>query len=183
MKSIIFVTICLFFSCHNKKEVPVTDTQDADTVATSFAEIAPPTDTVEIDTDDAAAWLKEVVESHFKDGGFPMEDICTPEYYAYKTDATGVGYDGGLTEEEFVQKWSSVYDVRYAGMSAGFLISAQDWGNIEVTRCVPKPKQVPGEITFEVMLTDATYKMNYKRDVTVIPVGKAYLIKEVREYD
>ncbi|MBK8818056.1 MAG: hypothetical protein IPN49_02805 [Saprospiraceae bacterium] len=183
MKPIIFAIVCVFFSCQNKKELPAADIQGTDTLATNFAEMAKQTDTIEIDAEDAATWLKEVVESHLNDSGFPMEDICTPEYYEYKTDATQVGYDGGMTEEDFVQKWSSAYDVRYAGISVGFLISAQDWGKIEVTRCVPKSKQIPGEITFEVFLTDVPYKMNYKRDITVIPVGKAYLIKNVAEFN
>jgi len=182
MKLVVLAMFCIFFACQNKKEPVTAQTIETDTLATSLVGEINDVDSVEIDVEDATMWLKEVVESHFLDGGFPMEDICTPEYYSYKTDATQVGYEGGLTEEEFVEKWSSTYDVRYAGISYGFLISAQDWGKIEVTKCVPKAKQIPGEITFEVVLTDIPYKVDYKRDITVLPVGKAYLIKNVMEY-
>ncbi|MBK8623507.1 MAG: hypothetical protein IPN79_17545 [Saprospiraceae bacterium] len=104
MKLVVLAMFCIFFSCQNKKEPVAAEMVVADTLATSLVGEINDVDSVEIDVEDATMWLKEVVESHFLDGGFPMEDICTPEYYSYKTDATQVGYEGGYDRRRVCRK-------------------------------------------------------------------------------
>ena len=181
MKTIITFSFLLFslLACRNASttlpaQAVVSDTIHADTLPTAEMEM-------EIDTEDAVAWLTEVIENHLNEGGFAMEDICTPQYYEYKTDATQVGYDGGMDEAAFAKKWSSTYDVTRAGIGTAFLISGQDNGKVKVTKCVPKPTTTAEAIILEVVISDPDMNATYHRDFKIVPIGKAYQIDDVVE--
>lgn len=136
-----------------------------------------------IGTEDAVHWLTEVIENHLNEGGYAMEDICTKQYYEYKNDATQVGYDGGMDEAAFAKKWSSIYDIKHAGLGTAFLISGQDNGKVKVTKCVPKPSTTAESIILEVVISDPDMNATYHRDFKIVPVGKAYQIDDVVEWD
>jgi len=181
MKTIITFSFLLFslLSCRNATttlpaQAIVSDTIYADTL---------PTTEMDIDTEDAVAWLTEVIENHLNEGGYAMEDICTPQYYEYKTDATQVGYDGGMDEAAFAKKWSSTYDVARAGIGTAFLISGQDNGKVKVTKCIPKPTSTAESIVLEVVISDPDMNATYHRDFKIVPIGKAYQIDDVVEFD
>ena len=176
MKTIITLYALVFclLACRN-----TSDTQPAQSGASDSI----PESGMDIDTEDAAAWLTEVIENHLNEDGYPMEDICTSSYYEYKTDAIQVDYDGGLTQAAFKKKWSADYDMKYAGIGTGFLISGQDWGKVKVTKCTPKSDGKNGFLVLEVTIEDLDYKLSYHRDIKIVPVGKAYLIDDVMEYD
>ena len=183
MKTIIFFSFLLFslLACRNASttlpaQAVVSDTIPADTIPTTEMEM-------DIDTEDAVAWLTEVIENHLNEGEYAMEDICTPKYYQYKMDAVQVGYDGGLTDEQFRKKWSADYDIKHAGIGTGFMISGQDWGTIKVTKCVPVSDGKKGFLMLNVTIDDKDMKAAYHRDIKIVPVGKAYLIDDVVEYD
>ena len=181
MKTIIASYIILFglFACRNASQNVPAQAIVSDTlpISTSGEQEA------EIDTEYAVEWLIEVIESHLNEGGFAMEDICTPQYYEYKTDATQVGYDGGMDESAFAKKWSSTYDVSHAGIGTAFLISGQDHGMVKVTKCVPKPSTTAETIILEVVISDPDMKATYHRDFKIVPIGKAYQIDDVVEWD
>jgi hypothetical protein len=178
-----FLLVFLVCSCQNKPQTtsePITaDTMSVNQDTTKVLQ----EEWDVIDTEDAVRWLTEVIESHLNDGGYPMEDICTPKYYQYKMDAVQVGYDGGLTDEQFRKKWSSEYDTKHAGIGTGFMISGQDWGTIKVSKCVPVSDGKKGFLMLNVTIDDKEMKGAYHRDIKIVPVGKAYLIDDVVEYD
>lgn len=64
-----------------------------------------PVVTPEVDsTPMAKKWLTENIEqffSNFDKLGGDYSKICTKEYYKYKTDATNVDMDGGMTQAKF----------------------------------------------------------------------------------
>jgi hypothetical protein len=181
MKTIIFFYF-LFLSllaCRNTATTLPAQTVVSDTIPAS----TPSTSETDIDTEDAVAWLTEVIENHLNEGGYAMEDICTPQYYEYKTDATQVGYDGGMDEEAFAKKWSSSYNGARAGIGTAFLISGQDIGKVKVTKCIPKPTTTAEVIILEVVISDPDLNATYHRDFKIVPIGKAYQIDDVVEYD
>ena len=180
---ILFISVLLILSCQNKKD----SKKELTSTDTLMVTTEPKGDSNEeltvIDTEDAIRWLTEVIESHLNEGGYPMEDICTPAYYEYKLDAVQVGYDGGLTETEFNKKWSNKYNVKYAGLGTGFLISAQDWNKIKVTSCIPKSDEDTRSLLLKVTMVDIELNDSFQRDIKIVPVGKAYLIDDVVEYN
>ncbi len=179
LKLILLLAVIPFFACQNKTETatPIIAKQDTIALETETTPVAPDS----IDIDDAVRWLTEVIESNLNENGYAMEDICTPTYNEYKSDATGVGYDGGMDEEAFNKKWASKYDVNHAGIGTAFLISGQDNGKVKVTKC--KPKSGGSNKVFEVVISDPEMNATYHRDIKIIPVGKAYQIDDVVEYD
>lgn len=180
MKTIISILLVSLCACRNASLTLPAQTVVSDTIPASTP---PSTSETDIDTEDAVAWLIEVIENHLNEGGYAMEDICTPQYYAYKTDATQVGYDGGMDEEAFKKKWSSTYDVTRAGMGTAFLISGQDHGKVKVTKCIPKPTTTAESIILEVVISDSDMNATYHRDFKIVPIGKAYQIDDVVEFD
>jgi len=180
MKSLVIATLSLFliWSCQNKPQqtevAPITDTTEI-----PKSVVSGPIDIDNaIDIEDASRWLTEVIENHLNEGGYPMEDICTPKYFEYKTDATESGYDGGMTEDDFKKKWASRYNVKHAGIGTAFLISGQDNGKVKVTKCTLKSPNI-----FSVIISDPDMNMKYHRDIKIVPVGKAYLIDDIVEFD
>lgn len=106
------LAIITIISCQNQQSQ-----QEENTVV----KVTPPSNSVTskskiIDsTDLAKKWLIQTIESTFKNNQGEMKGICTPEYEAYKTDAIGVGMDGGMTLSEFKKKWSKKYNTTLAG--------------------------------------------------------------------
>ncbi|MBC7885237.1 MAG: hypothetical protein H7X99_07165 [Saprospiraceae bacterium] len=177
------ISVIFLFSCQNKPQ-PTSGNQVVTTIVDSPAAHSEMyDDESSIDTEDAVTWLTEVIETHFNEGVYPMEDICTPKYYEYKMDAIQVGYDGGMNEEVFNKKWSSDFDIEHAGRGTGFLISGQDWGTLKVTKCTPISDGKKGFLMLNVTIEDKELKSTYHRDIKIVPVGKAYLIDDVVEYD
>ena len=132
----------------------------------------------------AKKWLIKSIENFFKQESPEMSSITTKTYNKYKSDATNVEMDteGSLTVEQFNKKWKKTYDIKYAGVGNGFLISAQDWGKVTVTKCQLLTAKENVYI-FQVIIKDATYKGSYKRDIKVIESGKSFLIDDVKEYN
>ncbi len=177
--SLILVSIILLLvSCRQQNVQSIADiSQTQDTLSPNEAD-QPSDSASEIDTTDAKAWITEVIENHLNEGGYAMEDICTPKYFEYKTDATETGYDGGMTENDFKKKWASRYDVKHAGIGTAFLISGQDNGKVKVTQCKLKSPNI-----FSVIISDPDMNMKYHRDIKIIPIGKAYQIDDIVEFD
>ncbi|MBK8347745.1 MAG: hypothetical protein IPL08_08940 [Saprospiraceae bacterium] len=181
-----FIAVLFFFliwSCQNKPQQSESSPTADTTEMTKSVDSEPINTDNDIDNEDAIRWLTEVIESHLNDGGYPMEDICTPKYYEYKMDAIQVGYDGGLTDDQFKQKWSSDYNLKYAGKGTGFLISGQDWGKAKVTNCSPKSDGKNGFLVLNVTIDDKEFNASYHRDIKIVSIGKAYQIDDVMEYD
>ena len=174
------LAIITIISCQNQQSQ-----QEENTVV----KVTPPSNSVTskskiIDsTDLAKKWLIQTIESTFKNNQGEMKGICTPEYEAYKTDAIGVGMDGGMTLSEFKKKWSKKYNTALAGTSVGFMISGQDWQSIKVSKCELKSKTAEGAYLFESIIEDIGPNMKYKRDIKVIPTDKSFLISDVLEYN
>ncbi|WP_143754170.1 hypothetical protein [Chryseobacterium sp. 52] len=108
--------------------------------------------------------------------------MYTDQYIAYKDDAAEVGSDGGMTLNAFKKKWAKDFNCEYAGIGNSYLVSGTDYGLIEVSHCVFR-KKIGTAYVFETIITDTEAKIDYKRDIIVIPSGNTFLIKDVLEYN
>lgn len=137
----------------------------------------------------AKNWLKSSILSYFKadisDQQKIMQNITTKDYYEYKTDATNVDMDvdGSLSLKDFQQKWGNKYNTKYAGINTGFLISAQDWTNIEVRKCELDAISGDEAFVFDVELADDGAKAIFKRKIGVVKKDNKFLIADVIEKD
>jgi hypothetical protein len=132
-------------------------------------------------SDLAKKWLVTAIENFFKQESADMSSITTKSYNEYKSDAMNIDMgEESLTLEQFNKKWKKKYDVKHAGYD-GFLISAQDWVKIVVSKC--ELSSAKGNVyIFQVIIKDTQYKAIYKRDIKVIESGKSFLIDDVKEY-
>lgn len=137
-----------------------------------------------LESDLAKKWLIESIEANFKTAEGLIDSICTKDYATYKSDAIGVEYDGGMTQQAFEKKWKDKFDVKLAGVGTGFLISGQDWVKINVKKCELSPLKLKEGYLFETLIEDvgATTKTIYKRDIKVVSAGSCFLIADVLEY-
>ncbi len=134
-------------------------------------------------TDIGKKWLIQSIESFFQNydslnGDFSK--ICTKNYFKYKTDATNVDLDGGLSLSEFRLKWK-YKNLKYAGVSDGFMISGSDFGKIKVTSCEFQSKTANGALIFKVLIEDLDFKSKFYRDIILITSFKSFLINDVIE--
>jgi hypothetical protein len=134
-------------------------------------------------TDIGKKWLIQSIESFFQNydslnGDFSK--ICTKNYFEYKTDATNVDLDGGLSLLEFRSKWKNK-NLKYSGVSDGFMISGSDFGKIKVTSCDFQSKTANGSLIFKVLIEDLDFKSKFYRDIILIPSFKSFLIDDVIE--
>ena len=136
-------------------------------------------------TEKAKKWLVETIEKNLNKDFYNMSDFTTKDYAEYKQDATNVDLyaEGSLTENEFKNKWKNKFDVRFAGIGNGFLISAQDNGKIKVISCVPLKSDNQNEYNFKTIIRDIDFKTEDKRDIKVIENKSSFLISDVKEYD
>ena len=58
-----------------------------------------------VESDLAKKWLIESIETNFKTAEGLIDSICTKDYATYKSDAIGVEYDGGMTQQAFEKNW------------------------------------------------------------------------------
>ncbi len=181
IKYAIAASLFLIIGC---KDVKKTD----ENTSTSVVENKEVTD-IKSDAEAAKTWLKSNIISYFKadisDQQKIMQNITTKDYYEYKTDATNVGMDvdGSLSLKDFQQKWGNKYNTKYAGINTGFLISAQDWTNIEVRKCELDAISGDEAFVFDVELTDEGAKAVFKRKIGVIKKDNKFLIADVIEKD
>jgi hypothetical protein len=175
MNKIYLITALLSFaSCQNKsKKIEVEVKTDSVITDNKLAEIS--------ESDLAKKWLIESIETNFKTTEGLIDSICTKEYATYKSDAIGVEYDGGMTQQAFEKKWKDKFDVKHAGIGTGFLISGQDWENIKIAKCELSPIKLKEGYIFETIIEDLPSKATYKRDIKVIKSGQSFLISDVLE--
>ncbi len=170
-------------SCQNKEKVKnlTEENNTTDTVKNFSSES---NQTIN-ETENAKEWLIETIETYFKKDLQEMRGITTKSYEEYKTDATNVDLDteGALTQTEFENKWKGKFDIKYAGIGNGFLISGQDWGKIEVTKCNSLKSNSKDEFVFETTISDIDFKVDYKREIKVIKSENSFLISDVKEYE
>lgn len=111
-----------------------------------------------------------------------QKEMYTDKYMAYKDDAMEVGMQGKMTLKEFKKKWAKDFNCEYAGVGTDYLVSGTDYGLIKVTGCIFKEK-IGAAYIFETIITDTEAKIDYKRDIRVIPSGNSFLIEDVLEYN
>ena len=170
----LLIALLSFASCQNtgkKIEVEVkTDSVITDDDVSKISE-----------SDLAKKWLIESIETNFRTSEGLIDSICTKDYATYKSDAIGVEYDGGMTQQAFEKKWKDKFDVKHVGIGTGFLISGQDWENIKVAKCESSPLKLKEGYLFETIIEDLPSKSTYKRAIKVIKSGKSFLISDVLE--
>jgi len=171
-KSILPLLLCTLISCQGEEEKKPEPTPASIT--------APAEDTRQ---EAAKTWLSTGIEQYFTHFDSLRGDyayLCTPTYAECKSDATAVGMDGGLADDEFTTKWKN-RDVSQIGIGEGFLVAGNDFGTIRVSACTFKNKTDKGAYVFETILEDVDFKSTFYRDISVIPQGNSFLIEDVRE--
>lgn len=172
MKNLLFVfVLAILFSCQSSNHKTEKGKQDSTSVASAKT--------------DACTWLKQNVETFFNsDDQSIMETMTTDDYFDYKMDAINLDLDvdGSLTEDEFKKKWSSKFNTDYAGKGVGFLISAQDWGSIQVSTCDVIHEDA-NSITLKSIISDCEFQTDYHREITLLKEKNSFKIKDVKEFD
>ena len=172
MKNLLFIFIlAILCSCQSNSNKTVKVKQDSIKVASVKS--------------DACTWLKQNVEAFFNsDDQSIMETMTTADYFDYKMDAINLDLDvdGSLTEDEFKKKWSSKFNTDYSGKGVGFLISAQDWGSIQVSTCDVIHEDV-NSITLKSIISDCEFQTDYHREITLLKENNSFKIKDVKEFD
>ena len=128
-------------------------------------------------------WLKKNIESFFNNEdnfkkGFSY--LCTKQYAEFKTDATGIDMDGGMTEPEFKSKWGRRYS-QYAGIGEGFMVAGTDFGKIEVTKCEFRNMTEMKNYLYDVLIVDKTFHSKFIRQVVLVKNGDSFLIDNILE--
>ncbi len=173
-KTYLLITLLYLASCQSNSKKIETEVKTYSIIThTKTSEV--------IESDFAKQWLIESIETNFKTAEGLIDSICTKDYAAYKSDAIGVEYDGGMTQQAFEKKWKDKFDVKHVGIGTGFLISGQDWENIKVSKCELSPMKLKEGYLFETIIEDLPSKGTYKRDIKVIKSGKSFLISDVLE--
>lgn len=136
------------------------------------------------DAVEAKTWLKTTIKEYFEQ--FPstsIDQIATKQYSEYRQDAICVAYDceNSLTPEEFKQKWSSTYDVTFAGIGESFLIGQQDWGNVVMSKCEMTYEPEQGTYIFDTIVEDTMFKLSYSIEIIVKKTDKGFKIDDVKK--
>lgn len=181
MKKIIIASLLLMMICckEEKKETitSITDIPKEKVVSEGKTN----------ESEEAKKWLMSSIEKFFKTDlstmDKAMQDMTTKDYYEYKTEATNVDMDvdGSLTLKEFQDKWKNKFNTKYAGINTGFLISAQDWVHIEVSKCELAAISGDDAFFFDVELRDEGAKAFFDRKIGVVKKGNKFLIADVIE--
>lgn len=180
MKKIIIASLFLMAACKGEKKKETVIQKEPLPKEMAAAENKPN------ESEEAKKWLGKSIKNYFKEDlrslDKEMQKIITQEYYEYKTDAMNgdMDVDGSLTLKEFQDKWDGKFDTGKAGINSGFLISGQDWINIEVLNCDLKSSS-DNNYVFNVVLVDDGFKVKYLRQVKVIKTDHQFLIADVIE--
>lgn len=177
--AVLFLMVLISISCQDKSETKAEGVEKVTSENTTTEK------GVAINTsENAKKWLIETIATYFKKDFPAMSGITTKTYEEYKSEATNVDLDTdvAMTQQEFENKWKNKYDTKYAGIGSGFLISGQDWGKIEVSKCNLLLEKGDTYV-FRTILNDTDFKTDYKRDIRIIKSGNSFLIDDVKEYN
>ncbi|MCF6142559.1 hypothetical protein L1S34_14800 [Flavobacterium sp. K77] len=177
--AVLFLIVLISISCQNKPTK-----QDQLVEKTTIENNKIENNQASENSESAKKWLIETIKTYFKKDFPKMTGITTTTYEEYKTEATNVDLDTdvAMTQTEFENKWKNKYDTKYSGIGFGFLISGQDWGKIEITKCNLLSESDDSYI-FQTILSDTEFKTDYKRDIKIIKSGNSFLIDDVKEYN
>lgn len=159
--------------------VALTSCEDKKTSVTEDAQVTGDS----LTSEDGKNWLKENIETYFNNDAVFLNgftSLCTQQYAEFKTDATNVDLDGGMTAEEFKSKWGRRYS-EYAGIGEGFMVAGSDFGEIAVTKCEFKNRTEMNDYIYEVIIEDKTFGSRFIRQVVLTKNGDSFLIDDVRE--
>lgn len=178
MKKIILPLLLLMLSCEKEKvkESSKVDNPIAEEVSSKTKDNKA--------AESAKAWLTNAIFTQFNSPDHLGEEywkkITTPDYFSYKTDAMNVEMDveGSLSENEFEDKWKNKFNPKKAGVGLGFLIDAQDWDKIELTKCDLLSEE-NNTFLFDVNLLDTGFKANYTMQIKVVKKDSQFLIADV----
>lgn len=177
--AVLFLIVLISISCQNKPTK-----QDQLVEKTTIENNKIENNQASENSESAKKWLIETIKTYFKKDFPKMTGITTITYEEYKTEATNVDLetDVAMTQTEFENKWKNKYDTKYSGIGFGFLISGQDWGKIEITKC-NLLSEIDDSYIFQTILSDTEFKTDYKRDIKIIKSGNSFLIDDVKEYN
>ncbi len=138
------------------------------------------------DADEGCAWLSKTVPEFFNQSRPQhFREITTDRYAEYKQDAIGVVYatDNSLTEEQFEEKWSDIYDTSYAGIGRPFLIDQQDWGNVVVSQCELISQPEPGTFIVHATIEDTMFERTHANEIAIVQTDMGFRIDDVKRQE
>ena len=179
MYKILFLILLLITSCSESK---VTERpNEAKTNPNSPKPIEnQPKETISVD--EAKSWLIDAIDRQFNHELQSFKVITTEEYYGLKSDLINSNFVHGIDLDSIKKKWSYKYDISSDDIDVGFLIDAQDNGQIEIESCELLNQLPNSNFVFGVSLYDTLFKAHYKSDITVISYKESYAIDYVKEH-
>jgi hypothetical protein len=138
------------------------------------------TETHEIDL--VKNWLTNSLNEYFKKD-VSMRSITSDLYFERKSDAMKVGSSGGLTIQGFKAKYGVRHPVEFAGLGKGFLLPNENYGQIEIGKCVFKNRTEMKGFLFEVSLKDLSIQKEFIREIVVTKSWNAFEIDNVLEHE
>lgn len=133
---------------------------------------------------DAKEWLLTTMKVFYDQNSRQhFRDITTEQYAEYKQDAICVVYDcdNSLTEDQFEQKWSDIYNISYAGFGESFLTGQQDWGNIVMSKSQLTSEPEQGTFIFDTIVEDTMFELTYSIEITVVRTDNGFKIDDVKK--
>jgi hypothetical protein len=134
------------------------------------------------EVEQAKRWLVDAIDRQFNYELQSFKVITTEEYYELKSDLINSNFVHGIDLDSIRKKWSYKYDISSDDIDVGFLIDAQDNGQIEIESCELLNQLPNSNFVFGVSLYDTLFKAQYKSDITVIPYKESYAIDYVKEH-
>ncbi|RPD47969.1 hypothetical protein DNI29_11095 [Hymenobacter sediminis] len=184
--------VSLFTACQTQpNETPAAASTPAAGAPQSPAQPTAPEAAAD-EVDEARQWLMTSVEDYYHSdspGADAKADtdttagIYTRRYKAYKLESINLEFaeDQDRAVADFEKKWEGQYNPKYVG-AGGFLFTAQDYGNLKVTRCTFKERTKDNGYLFNVTIRDLTYKTDNQGDIKVLRTAQGYKIDDVLEY-
>lgn len=142
-------------------------------------------DSSKINESDLQVWLTESIKEYFgvKNSKAQIkikEQIFTHRYLQYKRDCWDSSFGEYITREEFIKKWSSVYNPEYAGCDSGILNCGNDRDdNLEIN--ITFEEKVNGEYFFTYSYDDFGGRQCVMR-IKVIRDSEGFKIDDVMHF-
>lgn len=172
MKKGILILLSFFLSCKNTENSNEKSATNTPTV--SKTKVQKKVTSEEKPHEKIREWLIESIENQRS-----MEEICTPLYAEFKSDAMGVDFDGGLSKEEFQKKWGETYNLELTN-NESFMIGLQDFVKIKVSSA-DFLKETDNGVWFKLTISELYFNKTIYREVRIISKDNQFFIDEVLE--
>ena len=127
-------------------------------------------------SDKPEQWLQYQLK-HYFEGSATMQELTTPRYAAFKTDAMNVGFYGGPSYSTFQKRWARIYNIHHPNVHDAFLVPLQDWDSIH-TNCELLPL-ANGEVWIGADMVESPSNKHFRCDIKLVRQNGKWRIDDV----